>query len=107
MESIIQKIRSISHHLHPPLLDEVGLCAAVRWYLEELNKCSAIEAVLDAQPPEFPRLRPELESAIFRIVEEALTNIFRHSGARRGSVSPTARQGQVLVVVRERERHCG
>ncbi len=101
MESIIKKIQSMSHLLHPPLLDEVGLCSAVRWYLDELNKRSAIETVLDVQPPEFPRLKPELETTIFRIVQEALTNIFRHSGARRASVSLIAGQGQVAVIVRD------
>lgn len=101
MESIIQKIRSISHLLHPPLLDEVGLCSAVLWYLDELNRRSGIHTSFDVQPAEFPRLRPELETTIFRIVQEALTNVFRHSGARRASVSLTAAQGQVVVIVRD------
>ena len=100
MQGIIQKIRSISHLLHPPLLDEIGLCSAVQWYLDELNKRSGIHTSLDVQPA-FPRLRPELETTIFRIVQEALTNVFRHSGARRASVSLTAAQGQVVVMVRD------
>ena len=101
IEAVIQKIRSISYLLHPPLLDEIGLCSAVRWYLDELNKRGGIGTSLDVRPPEFPRLRPELESTIFRIIQEALTNVFRHSGARRASVALTAGQGQVVVIVRD------
>ena len=101
MESIIRKIRSISHLLHPPLLDEVGLCSAVQWYLDELKKRSGIHTSLDIHPRKFPRLRPELETTIFRIVQEALTNVFRHSGALRSSVSLAAEQGHVVVIVRD------
>jgi signal transduction histidine kinase len=101
MDAIIQKMRSLSHHLRPPLLDEVGLCAAVRWYLDELNKRSGIDTSLDVEPPKFPRLRPEVETTIFRIVQEALTNVFRHSGARHASVSLTAGRDQVVVIVRD------
>ena len=101
MEGIIRKIRSTSYLLHPPLLDEVGLYSAVQWYVDELKKRSGIETFLDIQPSEFPRLRPELETTIFRIVQEALTNISRHSGARRAWVSLTAGQGQVVVIVRD------
>lgn len=101
MQGIIQKIRSISHLLHPPLLDEIGLSSAVRWYLDEFGKRSGINTSLEVDPAQFPRLRPELETTIFRIVQEALTNVFRHSGACRASVSLTASQGQVVVVVRD------
>jgi len=101
METVIKKIRSVSHLLHPPLLDEVGLCAAVQWYLDELNRRSAISTSFDVKPSEFPRLRPELEAAIFRIVQEAVTNVIRHSGVHRASVSLTAEQAQVVVMVRD------
>jgi hypothetical protein len=87
METVIKKIRSVSYLLHPPLLDEVGLCSAIRWYLDELNKRSGIATAFDVQPGEFPRLRPELVSAIFRVVQEALANVFRHSGAYQASVN--------------------
>ncbi len=99
IETVMRKIRSVSHLLHPPLLDELGLCAAVQWYLDELNGRSAIRTSLDVTPSEFPRLRPELEAAIFRIVQEAVTNVIRHSGVHRASVALTAEQGQVVVIV--------
>ena len=53
------------------------------------------------QPPEFPRLSPELERAIFRIIQEALTNVFRHSGAQRGWISVVQRESEVVVKVRD------
>jgi signal transduction histidine kinase len=96
-----QQIRSLSHLLHPPLLDEVGLLSAVRWYLDGLSKRSGIETALEMQPADFPRLPPELERTIFRIIQEALTNVFRHSGAQKGWVSVVRREDEVLVRVRD------
>jgi PAS domain S-box-containing protein len=96
-----QQIRSLSHLLHPPLLDEVGLFSAVRWYLDGLSKRSGIETALEMQPADFPRLPPELERTIFRIIQEALTNVFRHSGAQKGWVSVVRREDEVVVRVRD------
>jgi PAS domain S-box-containing protein len=96
-----QQLRSLSHLLHPPLLDEVGLLSALRWYLDGLTKRSGIETDLEVQPTDFPRLAPELERAIFRIVQEALTNVFRHSEAQKGWVSVVRRESEVVVRVRD------
>lgn len=101
IDRTIQQVRSISHLLHPPLLDEVGLRAALKWYLEGFTKRSGIETDLDVQPPSFPRIAPELETAVFRIVQEALTNVFRHSGARKGWVTLLKQDSQVVVTVRD------
>lgn len=101
IDRTIQQVRSISHLLHPPLLDEVGLRAALKWYLEGFTKRSGIETDLDVQPSTFPRMAPELETAVFRIVQEALTNVFRHSGARKGWVTILKRDSQVVVTVRD------
>jgi PAS domain S-box-containing protein len=101
IDRAIQQVRTISHLLHPPLLDEVGLVSALRWFLEGLSERSGINVVLDVQPPELGRLRPELETAIFRIVQEALTNMFRHSGARNGSVTLIGKNGLIAVTVRD------
>jgi len=101
IDRTIQQVRSISHLLHPPLLDEVGLRAALKWYLEGFTKRSGIETDLDVQPSSFPRLAPELETAVFRIVQEALTNVFRHSGARKGWVTILKQDSQVVVTVRD------
>ncbi len=101
MDRAIQQVRTISHLLHPPLLDEVGLVSAIRWFLEGLSKRSGIETRLEVDPPNLKRLKPELETAIFRIIQEALTNMFRHSGARNGSVSLAERNGHIVVVVHD------
>ena len=97
----IQQVRSISHLLHPPLLDEVGLHFALRSYVEGLTKRSGVETSVDVQPADFPRFAPELETAIFRIIQEALTNVFRHSGARRASVTLAIQGDHVNAIVRD------
>jgi signal transduction histidine kinase len=84
---VIQQVRSMSYLLHPPMLDEIGLKSALEWYLDGLSKRSGIELEIEVQPPTFPRFSAELETTIFRVVQEALTNILRHSGASRASVS--------------------
>jgi PAS domain S-box-containing protein len=101
MDRAIQQVRSISHLLHPPLLDEVGLVSALRWFLEGLSERSGIDLRLEVDPPDLARLKSELETAIFRIVQEALTNMFRHSGARNGVVSLIDKDGSILVTVRD------
>ena len=101
VDRAIKQVRTISHLLHPPLLDEVGLVSALRWYLEGLSERSGIEIHLEIDPPDLHRLRPELETAIFRIIQEALTNMFRHSGARNGRVSLTESEGRIVVTVRD------
>jgi signal transduction histidine kinase len=102
LDRAIQQVRSVSHLLHPPLLDEVGLCYALEQYLGGFTKRSGIEASLEIPPRrDFPRFRPELETAIFRIIQEALTNVFRHSGARRAWVSITLPDNQICVTVRD------
>jgi signal transduction histidine kinase len=69
----------MSYLQHPPLLDEVGLASALRCYLDGVAKRSRIEISLDIQPHKFPRLPRSVETAIFRIDQETLTNVFRHS----------------------------
>jgi PAS domain S-box-containing protein len=101
IDTASQEIRSLSHLLHPPLLDEVGLISAVRWYLDGLTKRSGIETLLEVKPDDFPRLSPDLERAIFRIIQEALTNVFRHSGAQKSWVGVEQREGEVIVRVRD------
>jgi len=99
VDRAIQQVRTISHLLHPPLLDEVGLISALRWFLEGLSERSGINVHLDVHPPGLTRLKSEVETAIFRIVQEALTNMFRHSGARNGRVAVGENEGQIVVTV--------
>ena len=79
-----KEVRTISHLLHPPLLDEAGLASALRWYVDGFAQRSKIEVDLDC-PNDFGRLPRIVETAAFRLVQECLTNIHRHSG------SPTAK----------------
>jgi signal transduction histidine kinase len=97
----IQQVRSLSHLLHPPLLDEVGLHFALRSYVEGLTKRSGVETSIEVRPTDFPRFTPELETAIFRIIQEALTNVFRHSGAQKASVTLVKNDDQVVGIVRD------
>ena len=83
VDQVSREIRTISHLLHPPLLDVAGLASALRWYVDGFSERSHIKVDLEI-PDDFGRLPDELEIAIFRIVQECLTNIHRHSG------SPTA-----------------
>lgn len=100
IDRAIQQVRSMSHLLHPPLLDEVGLLSALSWYMEGLTKRSGIETSFEVQP-DFPRLAPELETAIFRIVQEALTNVFKHSEARKVWINLSRRDSHMIVSVRD------
>jgi signal transduction histidine kinase len=97
----IQQVRSMSHLLHPPLLDEVGLVSALRWYLEGFTQLSGIETLLEFEPADFGRHTPELETAIFRIIQESLSNVLRHSKARRAWVTLSMKDGQVVATVRD------
>jgi PAS domain S-box-containing protein len=101
IDRAIKQVRSLSHLLHPPLLDEVGLLSAIQWYLDGLTKRSGIRTSLEINPTDFPRLSREIEIAIFRIVQEALTNVFRHSGARTAWIGLSQKQDQVIVSVRD------
>jgi PAS domain S-box-containing protein len=84
-EQISSEIRTLSYLLHPPLLDEVGLASAVQWYIDGFTRRSNIRVNLEF-PPQVPRLKHELEITFFRILQEALTNVHRHSGSKVASV---------------------
>jgi PAS domain S-box-containing protein len=95
------EVRTFSHLLYPPLLDEVGLSSAIRLYLEGFAERSRVQVDLQI-PPEFGRLPRELETAIFRMVQECLTNIHRHSGSPIARVSLSRSNGEVRVEAQDR-----
>jgi signal transduction histidine kinase len=101
VDRALKQVRSISHLLHPPLLDEGGLQSALRCYVDGLAQRSEIQTSLQLRPPDFPRLPPELETTVFRIIQEALTNIFRHSEARNAFVSVAMERNRVIISVRD------
>ncbi len=98
---LTQELRTISHLLHPPLLDEVGLASALRLYLEGFTERSKIDINLEIAD-DFGRLPSDLETAIFRIVQECLTNVHRHSGSPVVKIRITQPDSQVLVEVADR-----
>jgi len=98
MDGAIEQVRTMSHLLHPPLLDEMGLLSALRWYTEGFAKRSGVDTILE-MPNQFPRLEPEMEMAIFKIVQESLTNVFRHAEAKRASVHLAEREGHIHVSI--------
>jgi signal transduction histidine kinase len=101
VEEIDRQIRTISHLLHPPLLDEAGLGSALRWYVDGFSERSKISVDLSI-PSDFGRLPNDMEIAIFRIVQECLTNIHRHSGSSTATISIGAEDSRILVRVQDR-----
>jgi len=100
VEEILRGIRTISHLLHPPLLDEAGLPSALRWYIEEFGERSGIAVLLEC-PESLPRLPIELETAIFRIVQECLGNVHRHSGSQTATVHLDVDAGHAHLEIRD------
>jgi signal transduction histidine kinase len=96
-------IRTISYLLHPPLLDEAGLASALRWYLEGFAERSQIRVDLKF-PDDFGRLPRDLETAIFRVVQECLTNIHRHSESAVARVHVASSGGDVRIAVADEGR---
>ncbi len=96
----LQEIRTLSYLLHPPMLDEVGLASALRWFASGFSKRSQIE--IDLEIPEslgrFPR---DLEIAAFRIVQETLTNVHRHSGSSTAKINIWRSTNQLRLKVED------
>jgi len=100
VQEMSKEVRTISHLLYPPLLDEAGLVSAVRWYVDGFAKRSRIKVDLEV-PDDFGRLSREMETAIFRMVQECLTNIHRHSESPTAKITFRQSHGHVVVVVQD------
>ncbi len=100
---IASEIRTISHLLHPPLLDEVGLTSALHWYVEEFSKRSKIQTKIES-PADLGRLPADMEMAIFRIVQECLANIHRHSGSETAAIRVEKEDHRITVVAQDSGR---
>jgi signal transduction histidine kinase len=98
IDSCIKEVRTLSHLLHPPMLDEVGLLPAIRWFVTGFSQRSGIDVKLDL-PATLQRFPIELEIAIFRVVQEGLTNVHRHSGSPTAMVSLGVEDSQVHLKV--------
>ena len=96
VEQASSEIRTLSHLLHPPLLEITGLTSALQWYVEGFSERSKIKVDLDI-PSDLARLPNDTELTIFRIVQECLTNIHRHSGSATAAIA-IRQEGANLVV---------
>jgi two-component system NarL family sensor kinase len=105
VEQALREIRTVSYLLHPPMLDETGLAAAIRWYVEGFARRSGILVDLYISPDmNEDRLTVETETTLFRILQEALTNVHRHSGsanARVRLIKASASEAQVMLAVED------
>lgn len=94
------ELRTLSHLLHPPLLEELGLASAVNWYVAGFAERSGVK--IDAQvPPQMARFEPTAELTLFRTLQECLTNIHRHSGSKTASVKIDASGDRLILEVRD------
>jgi signal transduction histidine kinase len=98
--SCLTETRTLSHLLHPPLLDEAGLGSAARWYITGFAERSGIKVNLD-MPSEFKRLPLPIETALFRVLQEGLTNIHRHSHSPAADIHLHVCDGHVSLAMRD------
>ena len=99
--SALAKVRNLSYVLHPPLLDESGLLPALHLYLEGFKTRSGLRISFDYKPMPFPRLSSEIETSIFRVIQEAITNIYRHSGSADARVEIHHQADRVFIRIRD------
>ncbi|HEX3377876.1 MAG TPA: PAS domain-containing protein [Candidatus Acidoferrales bacterium] len=98
-DSAIQEVRTTSHLLHPPMLDEVGFSSAARWYLEGFAKRSGINVSIDFG--DLPELTKDEELALFRVLQESLTNVHRHSGSPSAEIRIYSEGESVILSIRD------
>lgn len=103
VDRCIAETRTLSYLLHPPLLDEIGFVAAATWYVDGFSKRSGIKVALDLAP-KLRRLPEAVELALFRIMQEALTNIHRHSGSTAAEIVVGVDEGVVFLEVTDHGR---
>jgi signal transduction histidine kinase len=103
VQQLTQELRTMSYLLHPPLLDEIGLSAALNWYVQGVTERSQIEIRLTISE-NLGRLPAELELILFRLVQECLTNVHRHSGSKSATIN-VARQGDSVSLEVQDQGH--
>src|SRR5262249_28687682 len=98
-----QDIRTVSYLLHPPMLDELGLASVLRSYVEGFSKRSGIKVRLNFEI-EIGRLPSAIELALFRVVQESLTNVHRHSGSKTASIHLARQEDGIVMEIRDQGR---
>ena len=99
-QKVNDDIRTLSYVLHPPLLDQLGLASALKWYVEGFSKRSNIDIKL-VVADDLPRFSSEKETALFRVVQEGLTNVLRHSGGSSAKIVACFSVDEVEVSVKD------
>jgi signal transduction histidine kinase len=103
VQHLSTEIRTTSYLLHPPLLDEAGLSSALDWYVQGLKERSGLDVSLTVSE-KFERLPSDMELVIFRVVQESLTNVLRHSGSKTASVRVSRDADRIVVEVQDKGR---
>ncbi|HEY6467969.1 MAG TPA: PAS domain S-box protein [Candidatus Acidoferrales bacterium] len=96
VEECVKEVRTISYLLYPPMLEEMGLKTAIPWYLDGFSKRSGIEATFSC-PEDFARLPRDAELVLFRVLQESLTNVQRHSGSKTVAIR-VGRSGDSVIL---------
>ncbi|HKR23123.1 MAG TPA: PAS domain S-box protein [Pyrinomonadaceae bacterium] len=100
-EQALKDIRTLSYVLHPPLLDHAGLITALKWYVKGFNDRSDVKVQFSENGNDGQRMPPEVEYALFRVVQECLTNIRRHTNSETAEIKLTRTDGEVSLSVRD------
>jgi signal transduction histidine kinase len=100
VDESISETRTISHLLHPPLLDETGFASAAKWYLEGFARRSGMEVAIDV-PGDMGRLPEAVELALFRVLQESITNVHRHAKSSKAGVTLKLLPGRVVLRIRD------
>lgn len=103
VEQATSEARTMSYLLHPPMLDDLGLVEVVRWFASGFSKRSGIAVELDLEPA-LGRLSRELELTLFRIVQEGLTNVHRHSGSAKAGITLHKRHDRLTLAIADQGR---
>jgi signal transduction histidine kinase len=106
LERCTSEVRTMSHLLHPPLLEEMGLASAVPWYVEGFTERSGVRVDLD-MPCEFSRLSQSVEMVLFRVVQESLTNVHRHSGSKSATIRLLVHSDHVELTIQDQGKGLG
>jgi PAS domain S-box-containing protein len=100
LDKSIVETRTLSHLLHPPLLDEAGFSSAASWFVNGFSQRSGIQVSLEI-PADLPRLSEAIEIALFRVLQESLTNVHRHSRASTAEIRVEADAEQISMEIRD------
>jgi signal transduction histidine kinase len=100
VDQCLSETRTISHLLHPPLLEEAGLLSAAQWYVNEFSRRSKMRTMFDA-PAELQRMPHEIEIVLFRALQENLTNVYRHSQSLKVDISLNIDAENISLMIKD------